>query len=306
MKEITLKAFAKINLSLDVLKNREDGYHEIATIMHQVDLYDTVRVSLHEDDSFGRIFIECNDPSLPKDERNLAFRAALLMLSQCNNNKKESIRIELIKRIPAGSGLAGGSADAAAVIHALTHLWKADLSLKELTVIGTRLGADVPFCLMGQAAHHKELGFAGEEVSSCALACGIGERLTPLPSLRAYAVLSKPPFCISAAETYKALRLNEINERPDTRLILQGLKENNFEKIVANMGNVLESVCEMRYPSITYTKNIMGSQEGKFRSMMSGSGPAVFSLMQDEPSAERLYRKIKEVNSETFLTKTVR
>lgn len=305
MKEIALKAFAKINLSLDILGKRKDGYHEIVTIMHQIDLYDTVRVSLYENDASGHIFLECDDPFLPKNEENLACRAALLMLSQCGK-RNENIKIQLTKRIPAGAGLGGGSADGAAVIHALSHLLGLNLSLKDLINIGTRLGADVPFCLMGQAAYHKELGFLKKEASSCALACGIGERLTPLPAVSAFVVLSKPPFNVSAAEIYKALCLNEIVKRPDTGLVLQGLEQGDFDKIVANMGNVLESVCEMRYPSIVYTKSIMESEEGKFRSMMSGSGPAVFSLIKDEALAGKLYQKIKEVNPETFLTKTVR
>lgn len=305
MKELTLSAYAKVNLSIDVQRKREDGYHEVSMVMHQIDLHDSVTVSLDPSMEPGSIALECDEPSLPGDERNLAWRAAALMQSGYREAEGVGIRIRIVKRIPAGAGLGGGSADGAAVLHALSHLLGLSLSLAELSNLGMKLGADVPFCLMGQASLNQELGFDQGSVSSCALAGGIGEKLAPLPTLPAYVVLSKPPISVSTAEVYGALRISDIKNRPDNARIMEGLKEGNFYKITSNMANVLETVSEMSYPQIVYTKNIMQPTEGQYRILMSGSGPTVFAITQDNSLAEKMYQQAKGYNAETFLTRTL-
>lgn len=305
MNAITLKAYAKINLSIDVLRKRDDGYHEVEMIMQQVDLWDQVTVSVSHGFSPKAITITTDSKNLPVDRRNLAYRAAEQILSGYRHIESGNIQIHLNKNIPEGAGLAGGSADAAAVLHALNYLLDLRLSLIELMKIGVNLGADVPFCIIGQAALDPRLGFKSEPVSTCALATGIGEKLSPLPSIDARVILSKPSVTISTAEIYGALRLEDITERPDNKAIIQGLIEKNFDKVSENMSNVLERISEIRYPSIMYTKNMMKTIEGSYKVLMSGSGPTVYAISTDRAVAEKIYQKIKQINPESILTKTL-
>lgn len=328
MNAITVKAYAKINLSIDVLGKRGDGYHEILTVMGQVDLFDTVRVSWPEshkteetpqngddgkdDDRNGDdgkdvlISLSTNLPYLPTDSGNLAYKAAELMVKEYGREKTGRIHIEIEKKIPVAAGLAGGSADCAAVLHALNKLWDLKLGLGTLMALGAALGADVPFCLAGQAALNKELNLKEEpQASTCAVASGIGERLEPATPLKAWVLLSKPPVSLTTAQVYEGLDLLEIPERPDTAELAAGLREGNYFKISKNMTNVLENYSLKEYPSIVYTKNKI-AQEGKaYKTLMSGSGPTVFGLYTSKRKGMAAYSKLKTLNEETFLIKTL-
>ncbi|MDD2216039.1 MAG: 4-(cytidine 5'-diphospho)-2-C-methyl-D-erythritol kinase [Eubacteriales bacterium] len=303
--EITLKAYGKINLSIDVLGKRPDGYHEVCMVMQMIDLWDRIKVRIIHGSNPQSIQITTDCRDLPPDKRNLAYRAAELMLSRYGGVEKGGIGIHLEKKIPMAAGLAGGSGDGAAVLHALNKLWDLRLPLSELMDLGVKLGADVPFCLMGQGALEPVSRFTKGHASTCALATGIGEKLVPLSPIDAWVVLSKPPISVSTKEVYEALNLETITKRPNTGDLVQGLKEADFDKISKNMYNVLENVSEIRYPPIVYTKNIIQSDKGRHQTMMSGSGPTVFAITPDFSVAERIYNKIKKVNDETFLVETL-
>jgi 4-diphosphocytidyl-2-C-methyl-D-erythritol kinase len=300
MNKIQLKAYAKINLSLDVLGKRHDGYHNVCMVMQQVSLYDNVTVST-ENSRTNNISVTSNLSDLPTDENNLGYRAALLLRDKYMYDNKCLITIDLDKSIPLAAGLAGGSANAAAVLHALNSLWNLKLSLSELMDIGLILGADVPFCLMGQAASFPPLNQAGSPASTCVLATGIGEILTPLPPLKAWLVLSKPPVHISTAAIYSSLLMDNIGTRPNTKLIIQGLNDKNYKLLIQGMANVLQPISESYCPEITNTINRMKALSKSRTAMMSGSGPTVFTICEDHKSAVRIYNIMKEFNKDTFL-----
>jgi 4-diphosphocytidyl-2-C-methyl-D-erythritol kinase len=311
MNEITLKAYAKINLSIDVLGKRPDGYHEVLMVMEQVDLYDTVKVSWREEDrteegNGARISLSTSLPWLPADERNLAWKAAALMAEQYGGGKAGLVRIDIKKRIPVAAGLAGGSADCAAVIHALNKLWDLKLDLNTLMKLGCGLGADVPFCLAGQAALNEGLGLKEDPMAlTCAVASGIGERLEPAAPLKAWVLLSKPPISVSTAQVYGGLDLEGISERPNTAELVNGLKEGNYFKVSKNMCNVLENYSLKEYPTIVYTKNKIINDGKAYKALMSGSGPTVFGLFTSKRKGAAAYSKLKKLNEETYLIKTL-
>ena len=318
LKEITLKAYAKINLSIDVLGKRSDGYHEVLMVMEQVDLFDIVEVGwqdgryIEEDpDTAGerkgiQISLTTNLPWLPTDSGNIAYKAAELMACRYGGEKTGLIRIEIRKNIPVAAGLAGGSANGAAVLHALNRLWDLKLDLRMLMALGTELGADVSFCLAGQAALNGELNLKGDPLAvTCAVASGIGECLEPAAPLKAWVLLSKPPISVSTAQVYGGLDLCEISERPNTAELVDGLREGNYYKVSKNMCNVLENYSLKEYPTIVYTKNKM-IQDGKaYKALMSGSGPTVFGLYTSKRKGTAAYSKLKILNEETFLIKTL-
>lgn len=307
MSEITIKAYAKINLSIDVLGKRPDGYHEVLLVMQQVDLFDTVKVSWQEDQEEGiRIGLSTNLPYLPADGRNIAYKAAELMSDRYGNEKAGRIDIDIEKQIPVAAGLAGGSANCAAVLHALNKVWELKLDLGTLMELGAKLGADVPFCLAGQAALNEELDLGKAPLATtCAIASGIGERLEPVVPLKAWVLLSKPPVSLSTAQVYGGLDLEEIPEHPNTVELAAGLRERNLYKITKNMTNVLEIYSLREYPTIMYTKNMI-VQEGKAnKALMSGSGPTVFGLYTSRKKGTAAYSKLKTLNKETFLIRTV-
>lgn len=304
MKHIQLRAYAKVNLSIDVLGKRQDGYHEVCMIMQQVGLFDEIELSILADSEPGSIQITTNSMELPNDERNLAYRAASLMQTRYGVGRIDAIKIHINKRIPIAAGLAGGSADGAAVLHGLNQLWSLGLSLQELMDLGLQLGADVPFCLMGQASLDPTLGFEQKSISSCALAEGIGERLRPLPPMSGWVVLSKPPIQVPTADVYRALRLEEIEKRPNTEELIQGLERGDFEQIQKSMDNVLEEVSVKNYPAIRETieqmEAIASQSYHPGKVMMSGSGPTVFAVAPEKDSLEPIYVTLKKHNLETY------
>lgn len=296
-KTVAVDAYAKVNLSIDVIEKMDNGYHRIETVMQQIDLSDHITI-----ESLGtvglyaqyKIKLKTDNDLLPKPEENLVYQAAKLMAEVFCPFKDNKISIDLNKKIPMSAGLAGGSSDAAAVMLALCKLWKIDTPLKELCEIGAQLGADIPFCIIGNAKNNPELGFAQDELaSSAALAEGIGEILTPVPSLEGWVVLAKPDISVSTQDVYEKLSVhggirgqgNQI-ERPDTKDLLLGLKEKNSTQIVKNMLNVLETVSLKEYPIIMYTKNKMGGSLNAKKVLMSGSGPTVFCYFESENDAK--------------------
>lgn len=275
MKKATFKAYAKINLTLDVLGKRADGYHEIKMVMQTVSLYDTVTVELleNENDS-GKIYAETNLPFLPTGGDNLACRAAELFFAETGLNYGAKITLE--KHIPVGAGLAGGSSDCAVVLKALNKLCDSGLSMHKLCSMGVRLGADVPYCLLGGTR----------------LAEGIGERLSPLPRMpRCSVLLVKPAFSISTKSVYEKIDSISDYRRPDTERVIDGLYSSRLEEIAAGMGNVLEEVSVSDYPVLDEVKLQLLSL-GAEAAQMSGSGPTVFGLFSDISKAREAKNKL--------------
>lgn len=310
-REITIQAYAKINLSIDVLGKRPDGYHEVLMVMQQIDLYDTVKVvwqpgGREAEEQPIRIGLTVNLPYLPVDGRNIAYKAAKLMSELYGGDRSGTLVIHIEKRIPVAAGLAGGSADCAAVLHAVNRLWELDLDLPALMKPGTELGADVPFCLAGQAALNEVLGLSGDsKAGTCAIASGIGEKLEKVSPLKSWVLLSKPPISLSTAEVYGGLKLQEITARPDTAELAEGLREGNLFKISKNMSNALENYSLKEYPIIMYTKNKIVHEGKAYKALMSGSGPAVFGLFTSKRKGKEAFIKLKALNKETFLVKTL-
>jgi 4-diphosphocytidyl-2-C-methyl-D-erythritol kinase len=295
---IELKSYAKINLSIDILGKLPNGYHSIRTVMQQVDLFDTVRVSVREGGADARISLsaEAEDADiaagLPTDGRNTAVRAAQAFLETFAPRFCGSVAVHLRKRIPVAAGLAGGSGNAAAVILALSHLLQTPYAeerasdglaarTERLMELGLRIGADVPFCILGQAALNRELGLSAGPAATCALAEGVGEKLTPLPSPRGFAIIAKPAVSLSTAAVYAAFDPAAVPKRPDTDALVAGLRACDLEKIRENMINVLEIAVLKEYPEIADMKKKLAVSGAAERVLMSGSGSSVFAWYRD-------------------------
>ncbi|MDR3242681.1 MAG: 4-(cytidine 5'-diphospho)-2-C-methyl-D-erythritol kinase [Clostridiales Family XIII bacterium] len=309
MKKITVKAFAKINLALDVLEKLPNGYHAVQTVMQQIDLSDRVTVAWDTEipeTEAGKIALTTDSPELPPDGGNLAWRAARLMLAEFAPAKPGKVSIHIEKRIPVAAGLAGGSGDAAAVMHALAFLWGLRLPLESLVEKGALLGADVPFCVMGQAALNPETGCLDTAAASAAaLAEGVGELLTPLPALEGWILLVKPPVSVSTAEIYGKIAFEKIGERPDVLELAEGLRRKDMGRIKKNMVNVLEKVSAEEYPVIKSVKDKLLAAPAREAVLMSGSGPAVFAFFKDEKPARKAYTSLRKVFGEIFLVKLI-
>ncbi len=273
MDEISLKALAKINLGLDVLGKREDGYHDVRMIMQTIHLYDRVEIRKTKSPA---IRVETNLYYLPINEDNLVYKAAKLMKDEFR--LKEGVHIVLQKYIPVAAGLAGGSSDAAAVLVGMNRIFQLGLKQDKLMKLGLKLGADVPFCIM----------------RGTALAEGIGEVLTPLPPMPKCPVLiAKPPISVSTKSVYDNLRLTENTKHPNIDAIAEAIKKKNLKDVAANMGNILETVTIPRNPVIEEIKKVMKAN-GALSAMMSGSGPTVFGLFQSEKDIRRAYDTLKQ------------
>ena len=278
MNKTSNKAFAKINLTLDVLGTLENGYHEVLMVMQTVSLYDIVTVSKAEQG----IELSVNLPYLPKDSGNIAYKAAENFF-EYTKIKNCGVKIDISKRIPVGAGLAGGSSNAAATLKAMNRLFNAKLSTRELCTIGASLGADVPYCILGGTR----------------LASGIGDRLSPLTKMpECYIVLVKPAFSISTPSVYKKFDLCTDFARPDTDKVIEGLKQQDLTAIVGGMENVLEAVCLKEHPILVSAKKDL-IEMGAIASQMSGSGPTVFGIFNTYDEAckakEALRKKYKTV-----------
>lgn len=280
MDRLELKALGKINLGLDVLGRRENGYHDVRMVMQTVYLYD--RIIMKKSKTPG-IRLETNLYYLPVNENNLAYQAAQMLMDEFHI--EEGVSIQLDKHIPVAAGMAGGSSNAAAVLFGMNRMFSLGLSQKELMERGVKLGADVPYCIM----------------RGTVLAEGIGEILTPLsPMPKCYVLIAKPAISVSTKMVYEKLDSHEIEDHPDIDGILAGLKAGDLKKVAGSMGNVLERVTVDDYPVIDQIKKMM-IKEGALNAMMSGSGPTVFGIFEEKATA----RKAADAIRDARLTKQV-
>lgn len=273
------KAPAKINLMLDVLHKRPDGYHEVEMIMTMVDLADRLEMEALSRDT---IIISSQAGYIPLDEKNLAFQAAKLIKERYD--VRSGVYIHLDKNIPVAAGLAGGSSDAAATLRGLNRLWDLRIPMEELKQLGAELGSDVPFCITGGTA----------------LATGRGELLTPLPNPpQCWVVLAKLPINVSTAEIYGRFRSNDVMAHPSADRMRQAIERLSFQGVCEELGNVLEEVTLKLYPEVAHLKETM-LKLGADGVLMSGSGPTVFGLVSKESKVSRIYNGLRGFCKEVY------
>ena len=278
-----LQAFAKINLGLDVLGKREDGYHEVRMIMQTIRMYD--QLDMRKSVEPG-IHLTTNKKYIPVDENNLVWRAAKLMMDTCGII--EGVSIHLHKVIPVAAGMAGGSSDAAATLVGMNRLFHCGLSKEKLMELGVQIGADVPYCVL----------------RGTALAEGIGEKLTVLPPMPdCWILIGKPGISVSTKYVYTTLDLNTDTVHPDIDGMKKALEAGNLYGITERMGNVLQDVTIPAYPEVERIKEQMKTL-GAVNAMMSGSGPTVFGIFDNEEKAQEACQKLRESGScqQVFLT----
>ena len=270
--DISLKALAKINLGLDVVRRREDGYHEVRMIMQTIHLYDRLDIKRTKESG---IQIQTNLSFLPVNENNLIYKAAKLLMDEFSIT--DGVSVKLDKRIPVAAGMAGGSTDAAAMLFGMNRLFSLGLTKRQLMERGVQIGADVPYCIM----------------RGTALAEGIGEELSPLaPMVKCPVLIAKPSISVSTKFVYQNLKLDDATIHPDIDLLIDDIRAKNLYDIAAHMGNVLETVTIPNYPVIDEIKKHMLSH-GAVGAMMSGSGPTVFGLFDDEATAKKAYKAMR-------------
>lgn len=281
------KAYAKINLTLDVLGTRPDGYHELCMVMQQVSLCDNIAVRMNCE--HNGIKVISNIGFIPCDDRNIAYKAAAQFFADTGITPNSGVNITLEKRIPVAAGLAGGSSDGAAVLRALNKLYKTNLSLDELCEIGVKIGADVPYCICGGTM----------------LAQGVGEKLTPISPLPSCdVVLCKPGYGMSTPKVFSELDEMEIKSHPDTDAMLAALDAGNLTQIASLMQNVLEPVVSSAKEDISKIEDIMLAS-GALGSIMSGSGSTVFGLFDNNSYAKTAYNKLQSIYKDTFLARSL-
>lgn len=284
MNSIDLKSRAKVNLSIDVLGKREDGYHLVEMIMQTIDLYDKLKITEIEENS---ILIKSNSLDIPLNEDNIMYKAVNLLKNQFNIEKGIEISIE--KNIPVAAGMAGGSSNAAAVLVGLNKLWNLGLSESELKDIGLKLGADVPFCITGGSA----------------LAEGIGEELTNIKGLPEdlNILVCKPNIFVSTKEVYQSLNMDKVKRRPKNKELIDALQKEDVKFISENMVNVLEEVTSLKYSEIGQIEDIMIKNKA-LGSMMSGSGPTVFGLFDNKDCAIKAKKDLQAKYNQVYLVKS--
>ena len=278
MDHIELKAYAKINLSLDVTGRRDNGYHDVRMIMQSINLYDEITVDrirhkapesvdISDEDGF-RIIIETDSSEIPDNEDNLVYKAAKLLIDECGI--KDGVRIILKKNIPVAAGMAGGSTDAAAVLKGMNSLFELGLPQERLCELGVKIGADVPYCIAGGTA----------------LSEGIGEILTPLcPMPECTLLIAKPDISVSTGYVYTAFDSLKEKQHPDVDAMILAIDHGDIIEISKLLGNSLEGVTQEEYPVIKEIKQIMLGNKA-LGALMSGSGPTVFGLFDDRERAE--------------------
>lgn len=280
MNQISIEARGKINLAIDVIGKRENGYHDVEMILQEVKLADRISLNLRND---GKILVDSNIPSLPKTEDNLAVRAAKRFFEQLGHT--DGVEIFLEKRIPIGAGMGGGSADASGVLKGLNLLYGSPFSIEKLMEMGTALGADVPFCILG----------------GCALAEGIGEILTPLPMPpKLNCVIAKPTPSVSTRWVYENLDFTKKPSQLHVPAVADALRKGDLAAICKNAGNILETVTIPAYPVVGWLKDAF-LQAGAVLSLMSGSGSAVFGLFLSQEDANLGGELAKQYTDEVFL-----
>lgn len=279
-----IKAYAKINISLDIIgKRSEDGYHLLQMIMQNIDLYD--EIDLEKQDKEIKIY--CNKAYVPTDERNLAFKAAKLFKDTYNIGSGVVINIK--KNIPVSAGLAGGSTDAAAVLKLMNKVFDVNVTEEELMSLGLKLGADVPYCIKGGTA----------------LCEGIGEVVTELEGFKdKILVIVKPPFGVSTKVVYQEFDLTKVKNHPNNKILIDYMKKDDLKSVCINMKNLLENVTLRKHKVLIGIKEDMKAL-GAVGAMMSGSGPTIFAFFDDMLKAQRCFEKMKEKYEDTFITRTI-
>ncbi len=282
MDSYQIKAFAKINLGLDVVGRLENGYHEVRMVMQTIGIYDELTLTKTAEG----IRVTTDREELPTDEGNLVYKAARIMMDEyhiCGG-----IHIHLKKNIPIAAGMAGGSSDAAATFKGMNRLYDLDCTLEELMRLGVRVGADVPYCILGGTA----------------LAEGIGEKLTSLnPAPECFVLVVNPGISVSTKYVYEQLDAMSSYEHPPIDTMVEAIWEESLQGILDSMGNVLENVTAEKYPVIEQIKNRM-KELGALNSLMSGSGPTVFGIFVDERLAREAFERMRreEPSYKVFLT----
>lgn len=285
-----IKSYAKINLSLDVINRREDGYHNLKMIMHSVNISDDIEIKINKS---KKITVATNLKYLPNNKKNHAYRAAECFFEK-TEIKNPGIHINIIKKIPVSAGLAGGSSDAAAVLKALNEMFGAGLSLDALAEIGLKIGADVPYCIHGGTM----------------LAQGIGEILTPLPPLpKAPIVLAKPNVSLSTPKVFAEINADKIKLHPDTDGIVKALKRGDLNGVCKRMYNVLEPaantvLARSGMQSVVDELKELFRNCGACGTLMSGSGPTVFAIFESDAAARSALSAAKKITKAAFLTTT--
>lgn len=288
IKHLSLKAYGKINLGLDVLRRREDGYHEVRMIMQTVGIYDRIDLIFREEPG---ITVETNLYYLPNNENNLVYKAADLLMKEFQVNN--GVHIKLKKFIPVAAGMAGGSSDAAAVLFGVNKMFGLGLSKEQLMERGVKIGADVPYCVM----------------RGTALSEGIGEILTPLPAVpQCQVLIAKPAISVSTKFVYENLHANDLKpeQHPDIDGMIEAIENQDLYQIAGRFGNVLETVTVKEYPVIQEIKDLM-MEYGAIGSLMSGSGPTVFGLFTNPKAAAEAYEELRygkgsEIVKQVYLT----
>lgn len=277
MDTLELKAYAKVNLGLDVVRRLPNGYHEVKMVMQTVGIYDTVTLKKAKEG----ITVTTDNEEIPGDENNLVYKAAKLIADACHLTEGVSIRLE--KRIPIAAGMAGGSTDAAAVLKGMNELFALGLSEEELKALGLKLGADIPYCIMGGTA----------------LAEGIGEKLTGLPDApECFLLVAKPDINVSTGYVYGNLHLDTLEKHPDIDGMVEAIEQGSLEGVIDRMDNVLQSVTESRYPVITELKQFM-EENGARKALMSGSGPTVFGIFAEEEQAKKAKEALEKLQKQS-------
>jgi 4-diphosphocytidyl-2-C-methyl-D-erythritol kinase len=272
------KALAKINLALDVIRKREDHYHDLHMVMTTVDLFDRLSLEKLQEDE---IKLACDKPYVPLDERNFVYKAIQLMKTKYQI--KEGVSVHIQKNIPVSAGLAGGSSDAAAAIRAMNRLFNLNLSLEEMIAIGKEVGSDVPFCIYNKTA----------------IAEGRGEVLTPLPKPpKCWVILVKPHFGVSTKEVFQNVVINQI-QHPNVMDVISAVKNGNYNKLTQSIGNSLEDVTFKLYPEVEQLKKNIQKLNPDV-TLMSGSGPTIFALTLKERNARRIINSIDKRIYETY------
>ena len=286
MDKLELKAYGKINLGLDVIRKRPDGYHDLDMVMQMVDVYDDVTLTRLEG---TEIVVRTDTAVLSNGKDNLAYMAAKTLMDEFGI--VQGLEITIRKRIPIAGGMAGGSSDCAATLTGVNQMFNLELSKEELMERGVRLGADVPYCILGGTA----------------IARGIGEILTPLPTPpKCHVIIAKPPVSVSTAFVYGNIKPDEIEKRPDIEAMVSAIKAQDLYKLAKSLYNVMEDITVPQYPVIQEIKTIM-LENGALNSIMSGSGPTVFGLYDDIEKAEQTVKllKAKGLTEQLYLTKFI-
>lgn len=275
MEKIVCKAMAKVNLGLDVLRRRQDGYHEVRMIMQSVDLYD---VLTFEKTEAAGIVIRTNKKNIPTDQRNLIYKAADLLMQKYSIT--DGLCVTLEKRIPMAAGMAGGSTDAAAVFVAMNELFSLHMTQESMCELAVTIGADVPYCIVGGTV----------------LAEGIGEKLTKLADAPACTLLiAKPSVGVSTKYVYENLHADKLRQHPDIDGMLTAICEDDLDGVAKRLGNVLETVTVKAYPVIEKLKSWM-MEHGAVNALMSGSGPTVFGIYKEAQEAQRACEQLRKLD----------